>query len=33
MFDGVTETSPGRYQFTDLHATNSPRRFYRIIFP
>jgi hypothetical protein len=27
---GVTEVSPGQFQFTDTQATNSPQRFYRI---
>ena len=27
---GVTEVSPGQFQFTDMQATNSPRRFYRL---
>ncbi len=26
----ATETSPGQFQFTDLQATNSPQRFYRV---
>jgi hypothetical protein len=26
---GVTEVSAGQFQFTDPHATNSTRRFYR----
>jgi hypothetical protein len=26
----ATELSPGQYQFTDLQASNSPRRFYRV---
>ena len=29
----ATETSSGQYQFTDLQATNSPQRFYRIRSP
>lgn len=28
--DGVTEVSPGLYQFTDPNATNSSQRFYRL---
>ena len=27
---GVTEVSPGQFQFTDPQATNTPQRFYRI---
>jgi len=27
---GVTEISPGRFQFTDSQATNGPQRFYRV---
>ena len=30
---GVTEVSPGQFQFTDLQATNTPRRFYRLRSP
>lgn len=30
---GVTEVSPGQFQFTDLQATNTPRRFYRLRAP
>jgi hypothetical protein len=30
---GVTETSPGQFLFTDLQATNSAQRFYRIRSP
>ena len=30
---GVTEISPGEFQFIDLQATNNPRRFYRIRSP
>jgi hypothetical protein len=30
---GVTEVSPGHYQFTDSQATNSPKRFYRVRSP
>ena len=30
---GVTEISPGQYQFTDLQATNQPRCFYRVSSP
>jgi hypothetical protein len=30
---GVTEVSPGRFQFTDPQATNTARRFYRIYSP
>lgn len=29
----VPETSPGQFQFTDLQATNSPMRFYRVRSP
>ena len=29
----ATETAPGRYQFTDLAATNLPRRFYQLRWP
>ena len=28
--DGLTEVSPGQFQFTDTQATNNPRRFYRV---
>ena len=31
--DGLTEVSPGQFQFTELQATNSPRCFYRIRSP
>jgi len=27
---GVSEVSPGQFQFIDLQATNYPRRFYRV---
>ena len=27
---GVTEVSPGQFEFTDSQATNSPQRFYRV---
>jgi hypothetical protein len=30
---GVTETSPGHFQFTDPQATNEPRRYYRVRWP
>ena len=30
---GLTEAPPGQYQFTDVQATNSSRRFYRVISP
>ena len=30
---GITELSPGQFQFTDPQATNSPRRFYRVRSP
>jgi hypothetical protein len=30
VLGGVTEVSPGQYQFTDLAATNFPQRFYRL---
>ena len=30
---GLTEVSPGQFQFTDPQATNSPRRFYRVRSP
>lgn len=30
---GVTETSPGQFQFTDSQAANSPQRFYRVRSP
>jgi hypothetical protein len=30
---GLTETAPGRFEFTDSQATNNSRRFYRISFP
>jgi hypothetical protein len=30
---GVTEISPGQYQFTDPQATNNPQRFYRVRSP
>ena len=29
----ATEVSPGQFQFTDLQATNSPQRFYRVRSP
>ena len=31
--DGVTEISPGQFQFTGLQATNSPQRFYLVRSP
>ncbi|HEX4342694.1 MAG TPA: hypothetical protein VH255_04850, partial [Verrucomicrobiae bacterium] len=31
--DGVIETSPGQYEFTDPQAPNGPQRFYRIYSP
>jgi len=30
---GATEVLPGQFQFTDLQATNSPRRVYRVRSP
>ena len=30
ILGGVTEISPGQFQFTDPQATNSPQRFYRV---
>ena len=30
MLGGVTEISPGQFQFTDPQATNYPQRFYRV---
>jgi len=30
VLSGLTEVSPGQFRFTDLPATNTPRRFYRI---
>ena len=33
VLGGVTETSSGVYQFTDLQATNSQQRFYRLCSP
>jgi hypothetical protein len=30
---GVTEVSPGQFQFTDPQATNTPQRFYRVSSP
>ena len=30
---GLTEVSPGRFQFTDSQATNSPQRYYRVRSP
>jgi hypothetical protein len=30
VLGGVTEVSPGRFQFTDPQATNSPQLFYRV---
>ena len=33
VLNGVTETSPGQFQFTDTQATNHPRRFYRLRSP
>jgi hypothetical protein len=30
---GLTEVSPGQFQFTDPQATNTPRRFYRVHSP
>jgi hypothetical protein len=29
VLGGVTEVSPGQFQFTDPQATNSPQRLYR----
>lgn len=31
LLGSVTEVSPGQYQFTDLQATNSSQRFYRLL--
>ena len=33
VLGSVTEVSPGQFQFTDLQATNSPQRFYRVRSP
>jgi hypothetical protein len=33
VLGGVTEVSPGHFQFADPQATNSPRRFYRVRSP
>jgi len=33
VLGGVTEVSPGQFQFTDPQATNDPRRFYRVRSP
>jgi N-acetylneuraminic acid mutarotase len=33
LLGGVTEISPGQFQFTDAQATNSPQRFYRLRSP
>ncbi|MGD0745840.1 MAG: kelch repeat-containing protein [Verrucomicrobiota bacterium] len=33
VLGSVTEVSPGQFQFTDLQATNIPRRFYRVRSP
>jgi hypothetical protein len=33
VLSGVTEVSPGQFQFTDPQATNNPRRFYRVRSP
>ena len=33
VLGGVTELSPGWFQFTDMQATNSARRFYRVRSP
>jgi hypothetical protein len=33
MIGGVTETSPGHFQFTDTQATNKPKRFYSVRWP
>jgi hypothetical protein len=30
VLGGAAEISPGQYQFTDVHATNYPKRFYRV---
>ena len=30
---GLTEVSPGQFQFTDSQASNNPRRFYRVRSP
>src|SRR5205807_2059996 len=29
VLNGVSEVSPGRFQFSDSQATNNPQRFYR----
>jgi hypothetical protein len=31
--DGLTEVTPGQFQFTDPEATNNPQRFYRVRSP
>lgn len=31
--DGLTEVSPGQFQFADPQATNTPQRFYRVRSP
>jgi N-acetylneuraminic acid mutarotase len=33
VLGSVTDSPPGEFQFTDLQATNSPRRFYRVRSP
>jgi hypothetical protein len=33
VLGGVTEISPGVFQFTDASATNSPQRFYDVRSP
>jgi len=33
LLSGVTEVAPGQFQFTDLQATNTPRRCYRLRAP
>jgi hypothetical protein len=33
ILGAASEMSPGRFQFADLQATNSPRRFYRVYSP
>ena len=33
VLGGLTEISPGQYQFTDPQATNNPQRFYRVRSP
>jgi fibronectin-binding autotransporter adhesin len=33
VLGNIPEIAPGQYQFTDLGATNSPQRFYRVVSP